>query len=123
MYLLLAAHPDGAALQELTQAGHPQPANAEPRVVARGDLAAVVRELETRQRPRWIWHRTQDWYPDLLAAGVELERCYDLSLCGNILAFWDSRSCALRGRTSPNDGRMSSGSSAEPWQTEADGSR
>lgn len=87
MYLLLAAHPDGAVLQELTQWGHPQPANAEPRVVARGDLAAVVRELETRQRPRWIWHRTQDWYPDLLAAGVELERCHDLSLCGNILAF------------------------------------
>src|ERR687889_269756 len=37
--------------------------------------------------PSWIWHRTRDWYPDLLAAGVELERCYDISLCGNILAF------------------------------------
>ena len=42
-------------------------------------------ELEKR-RPRWIWHRTQDWYPSLLAAGVELERCYDLTLCGAILA-------------------------------------
>ncbi|WP_258803349.1 bifunctional 3'-5' exonuclease/DNA polymerase [Pseudarthrobacter sp. NS4] len=91
MYLLLAAHPHGAALQELTQAGLPQPANPEPRLVARGDLAAVVRELENKrpggQPPRWIWHRTQDWYPDLLAAGVELERCHDISLCGNILAF------------------------------------
>jgi DNA polymerase-1 len=91
MYLLLAAHPDGAALQELTQAGLPEPANPEPRLVARSGLAAVVGGLETRrpggQPPRWIWHRTQDWYPDLLAAGVELERCYDISLCGNILAF------------------------------------
>lgn len=91
MYLLLAAHPRGAALQELTQAGQPQPSSPEPRVITTAELAAVVRELESRrpggQPPRWIWHRTQDWYPALLAAGVELERCYDLSLCGNILAF------------------------------------
>lgn len=91
MYLLLAAHPHGAALQELTQAGQPLPATPEPRLVSFGDLPAVVRHFESRrpggQPPRWIWHRTQDWYPALLAAGVELERCYDLSLCGNILAF------------------------------------
>ena len=90
MYLLLAAHPHGVALQELTQAGQPQP-SAEPKVITPGDLPGVVRGLEQRrpggQPPRWIWHRTQDWYPGLLAAGVELERCYDLSLCGNILAF------------------------------------
>jgi DNA polymerase-1 len=90
MYLLLAAHPHGVALQELTQAGQPRP-SAEPKVITRGDLPGVVRGLEQRrpggQPPRWIWHRTQDWYPGLLAAGVELERCYDLSLCGNILAF------------------------------------
>ncbi|MFE5836878.1 bifunctional 3'-5' exonuclease/DNA polymerase [Arthrobacter sp. NPDC056493] len=102
MYLLLAAHPNGAAIQELTAAGLPHPDNPEPRIVsaappatqpgsqpgAPGDgpgLAAVVRELEKR-RPRWIWHRTQDWYLPLLAAGVDVERCYDLSLCGAILA-------------------------------------
>lgn len=91
MYLLLAAHPHGAALQELTQAGQPLPATPGPRLVSTGDLPAVVRHFESRrpggQPPRWIWHRTQDWYPALLAAGVELDRCYDLSLCGNILAF------------------------------------
>ncbi|MFF2344970.1 bifunctional 3'-5' exonuclease/DNA polymerase [Pseudarthrobacter sp. NPDC058119] len=91
MYLLLAAHPRGAALQELTQAGHPLPDDPEPQLVAPGGLAGVVRELEARrpggQPPRWIWHRTQDWYPALLTAGVEVERCYDLTLCGNILAF------------------------------------
>ncbi len=90
MYLLLAAHPLGAVLQELTQVGYPHPSNPEPRPVGAGELAAVVRDLERRpqggQPPRWIWHRTQDWYPSLLASGVELDRCYDLSLCGNILA-------------------------------------
>jgi DNA polymerase-1 len=105
MYLLLAAHPDGAAIQQLTAAGLPHPDNPEPRIVSTAPpatqiravtapqtapddgtgLAAVVRELEKR-RPRWIWHRTQDWYPSLLAAGVDVERCYDLSLCGAILA-------------------------------------
>ena len=85
MYLLLAAHADGAALQELTAAGAPDPAGPEPRVISAGELPGVVRDLEKR-RPRWIWHRTQDWYPALLAAGVELERCYDLTLCGAILA-------------------------------------
>ncbi|MFE4836743.1 bifunctional 3'-5' exonuclease/DNA polymerase [Arthrobacter sp. NPDC056691] len=102
MYLLLAAHPNGAAIQELTAAGLPHPDNPEPRIVSAAPpatqpgsqpgapsdgpgLAAVVGELEKR-RPRWIWHRTQDWYLPLLAAGVDVERCYDLSLCGAILA-------------------------------------
>jgi DNA polymerase-1 len=90
MYLLLGPHPSGAVLQELTQTGHPHPANPEPRPVSANELADVVLGLERRPRggqpPRWIWHRTQYWYPSLLARGVELERCYDLSLCGNILA-------------------------------------
>ncbi|XAS66829.1 bifunctional 3'-5' exonuclease/DNA polymerase [Micrococcaceae bacterium Sec5.7] len=90
MHLLLAAHTDGAALQELTAAGTPHPDNPEPRVISAGGLAAVVRDLENRDpgkpRPRWIWHRTQEWYPALLGAGVELERCYDLTLCGAILS-------------------------------------
>jgi DNA polymerase-1 len=86
MYLLLSAHNDGAALQELAADGTPAPANPEPRLVSSGELAGVVRELEKR-RPRWIWHRTQDWYPALLTQGIELERCYDLTLCGAILAY------------------------------------
>jgi DNA polymerase I len=85
MHLLLAAHPDGAALQRLTRLGAPDPADPAPRAISAADLPGVVRALEER-RPRWIWHRTQDWYPALLAAGVELERCYDLTLCGAILA-------------------------------------
>ncbi|ALV42199.1 3'-5' exonuclease [Pseudarthrobacter sulfonivorans] len=90
MYLLLAAHAHGAALQQVTQAGDPHPDRPEPRLISESELAGVVRQLENRPReapPRWIWNRTQDWYPALLAAGVELERCYDLGLCGNILAY------------------------------------
>lgn len=85
MHVLLAAHPDGAALQRLTPDGAPDPAAPDIRVVPAADLPGVVRSLE-RQRPRWIWLRTQDWYPSLLAAGVDVERCYDLTLCGAILA-------------------------------------
>ena len=85
MYLLLSAHADGAALQELAADGTPAPASPEPRLISSGELAGVVRVLE-KHRPRWIWHRTQDWYPALLTQGVELERCYDLTLCGAILA-------------------------------------
>ncbi|MFJ4267192.1 bifunctional 3'-5' exonuclease/DNA polymerase [Paenarthrobacter nicotinovorans] len=82
MYLLLAAHPDGAAIQRISPAGK---ATADARVVTRGELPGVVGELET-QRPRWVWHRAQDWYPGLLDHGIELERCHDLALCGAILA-------------------------------------
>lgn len=58
MYLLLAAHSNGASLQELTQAGDPLPANPEPRLIPATELAAVVRGLENNtpggQAPRWI---------------------------------------------------------------------
>ncbi|MCA4135371.1 bifunctional 3'-5' exonuclease/DNA polymerase [Arthrobacter sp. M4] len=82
MYVFLASHPDGAAIQKADGKGHPQ---GEPQVVHTGELADVVRGFE-KVRPRWVWHRTQDWYPSLLEAGVEVERCHDLSLCGAILA-------------------------------------
>jgi DNA polymerase I len=83
MYLLLAAHPDGAAIQETTAGGA---ALSEPQPISRAELPAVVRSLED-SRPRWIWNRTQDWYPALLAGGVRLDRCHDLTLSRTILAF------------------------------------
>ncbi len=45
----------------------------------------AVRELESRARPRWVWAETPHWYPRLLAAGVRVERCHDLRLCGAIV--------------------------------------
>ena len=48
------------------------------------DLAAYVAQLE-REHPRWVWDDTNHWYPQLLAAGVRVERCFDLRLCHVIL--------------------------------------
>lgn len=35
--------------------------------------------------PRWVFSDTPKWYPQLLAAGVQIERCYDLRLTHAIL--------------------------------------
>ena len=48
------------------------------------DLAAFVAEEEA-QHPRWVWDDTAAWYPELLAAGIRVERCFDLRLCHAIL--------------------------------------
>ena len=48
------------------------------------DLAAFVAKEEL-QHPRWVWDDTNTWYPELLAAGIRVERCFDLRLCHAIL--------------------------------------
>jgi DNA polymerase-1 len=50
------------------------------------DLASAVRALEAEQRPRWVWADTTRVYPDLLRAGVRVERCHDVVLVDEILA-------------------------------------
>lgn len=50
------------------------------------DLPAFVSEREAEAPRRWVWHDTASRYPALLAAGVRVERCYDLRLCHQILA-------------------------------------
>ncbi len=62
---------DGAAL-----AAEPVPAERLPEVVG---------ALERAERPRWVWDDTARRYPDLLAAGVCVERAHDLRLCHAIL--------------------------------------
>ncbi|MFF2273759.1 bifunctional 3'-5' exonuclease/DNA polymerase [Agromyces sp. NPDC058136] len=47
-------------------------------------LPGAIAELEPR-RPRWVWSDVRRWYPALLAAGVRVERCHDLLLCGAII--------------------------------------
>ncbi|MFI9193831.1 bifunctional 3'-5' exonuclease/DNA polymerase [Streptomyces californicus] len=67
----------GALLAPLTRDGTP----AGP-VVAEPDLAEAV-----RSRPdvvRWVWRSTAEIYPRLLAAGVRVERCYDIE-CAELL--------------------------------------
>jgi len=59
----------------------------------RAGLPEVVQRFE-RQRPRWVWVDTRAVAPKLLAAGVRVERCHDLRLCGAILAFSTSAAAA-----------------------------
>jgi len=65
--LLVALHPDG------------RPAGP---VLREPELAAAV-----GSRPhvtRWVWRSTPEIYPRLLAAGVRVERCYDVE-CAEVL--------------------------------------
>jgi DNA polymerase-1 len=49
-----------------------------------GQLAGFVRDRETSP-VRWVWDDTTRWYPGLLAAGVRVERCWDLRLSHAVL--------------------------------------
>ncbi|HWU06656.1 MAG TPA: bifunctional 3'-5' exonuclease/DNA polymerase, partial [Streptomyces sp.] len=76
-WALASAEEGGAFLAPLTRDGLPAgPVLAEP------DLVEAV-----RSRPevaRWVWRSTAAIYPRLLAAGVRVERCYDIE-CAELL--------------------------------------
>ena len=61
--------------------------------VPAAELAAAIaaREREPGEPPRWVWSDTATHYPELLAAGVRVERCHDLRLVDAILAGVDGR--------------------------------
>jgi len=61
--------------------------------VPAAELAAAIaaREREAGEQPRWVWSDTAARYPELLAAGVRVERCHDLRLVDAILAGVDGR--------------------------------
>ncbi|MBP3035273.1 bifunctional 3'-5' exonuclease/DNA polymerase [Arthrobacter sp. zg-ZUI100] len=90
MYVVLTpAGPGPAAgsllLQETDDAGAP---SAAPAVVVPSLLAAVVGDYEDRrQNIRWVFSSTREVYPQLLAAGVRVERSHDLALVRGILRF------------------------------------
>lgn len=80
--ILLAATGDGGATAVRL--------DAEGSEIDRTDLAAAeladwVREVEARERPRWVIRSARELYPDLLSAGVQLTRTHDLLLCHAIL--------------------------------------
>jgi DNA polymerase-1 len=49
------------------------------------DLAGLMARVEAAEQPRWVLPATDELYPTLLAAGVRLARCHDLSLTEGIL--------------------------------------
>ena len=94
--VLVALHPDG------------QPAGE---VVREPDLVAAV--ASRPQVTRWVWRSSAEIYPRLLAAGVRVERCYDIEnteglLLGHEGRLGEPRSAAaawarLSGRPVPPD--------------------
>ncbi|MEP6478020.1 MAG: bifunctional 3'-5' exonuclease/DNA polymerase [Rhodoglobus sp.] len=49
------------------------------------EIAEYIEFREEDDHPRWVWDDTSRWYPELLAARVRVERCFDLRLCHVIL--------------------------------------
>ncbi|MBA8816051.1 DNA polymerase-1 [Microbacterium halimionae] len=78
-WVILARNNDGAvvALSTNTDA-----ARTGTEIVT--DLSAYVAE-PSRARTRWVWNDTRNWYPELLGAGVRVDRCQDLRLSHAIL--------------------------------------
>ncbi|WP_079038124.1 bifunctional 3'-5' exonuclease/DNA polymerase [Streptomyces sp. NBRC 110028] len=61
---------------------------------ARGGIAEAVRSRP--EADRWVWRSTAEVYPRLLAAGVRVERCYDIEAAEALLLGHEGRSGAPR---------------------------
>ncbi|MEW2127598.1 bifunctional 3'-5' exonuclease/DNA polymerase [Streptomyces sp. NPDC007259] len=83
-WALAVTESGGARLAPLDRAGRPAgPVRTEP------DLAGAV-----RSRPdvtRWVWRSTAEVYPRLLAAGVRVERAYDVEAAESLLLGYEGR--------------------------------
>ena len=84
MYALLAVSPHDSATVISLRHDDGTP-SAPVQMVTRAALAATVRTLEQTHHPRWVWDRATNWYPELLAQDVRVEKCHDLALCQGIL--------------------------------------
>ena len=76
--VVLLRRGDGVEARERNDDGE------EVHALARAELAAWVAARELH-RPRWVWDDATRWYPELLAAGVRVERCTDLRLVHAVL--------------------------------------
>ncbi|MGW6457809.1 bifunctional 3'-5' exonuclease/DNA polymerase [Streptomyces sp. NPDC055078] len=83
-WALAAAEGDGARLVPLRPDGLPAgPVLTEP------DLVGAVRSRPEVER--WVWRSTAEIYPRLLAAGVRVERCYDIEGAEQLLLGHEGR--------------------------------
>lgn len=73
--------PGRLVLQDATDDGEPLGRES----VSPDRAAEAVLAKERELRPRWVWDDTARRYPPLLAAGVRVERAYDLRLCRAVL--------------------------------------
>lgn len=82
MYILVSRTADGGvSVSRLTDAGD----ESGPSVtLSPSDFPSFARDQE-QLKPRWVWDDTARWYPQLLAAGIRVQRGHDLRLCHVIL--------------------------------------
>ncbi|MFJ5990531.1 bifunctional 3'-5' exonuclease/DNA polymerase [Lentzea sp. NPDC092896] len=81
MLVALVVDADGAGRwQKLHDDGTPSGP-----VMTASSPASAVASLERAHRPRWVWADTSEIYPVLLAAGVRVDRCWDLHLTESLL--------------------------------------
>ncbi|HYI32876.1 MAG TPA: bifunctional 3'-5' exonuclease/DNA polymerase [Glaciibacter sp.] len=82
MYILVSRTVDGnVAVSTLTDTGA---ARSPSRSLSTAEFLGFVRDHEALM-PRWVWDDTARWYPQLLAAGIRVQRGHDLRLCHVIL--------------------------------------
>lgn len=76
----------------LAPLGDPGCSEARGAVVWEADLVAAVRELEEAGEAwRWVWRSTAEVYGRLLAAGVRVQRCYDVEIAEQLLLGHEGR--------------------------------
>ena len=81
MYVVLTRTSRGISALRLDDAAVPL---GDVETMAEAQLPVWAGRVE-RERPRWVWDDTTRWYPNLLAAGIRVERCVDLRLSHQIL--------------------------------------
>lgn len=109
MHLVLARAPGDAVrvLPVPDEASSGLPPNEVPTRSTTGGLAAVVRDAEGAALaahavpPRWTWDDTNRWYPELLRAGVRVDRAHDLRLAHRILRMSASTADSPLARAEP----------------------
>lgn len=126
---VVPAGEDGVGYRLLTDDGMPEAAAA---VVAGPGLRELV-ALERDRRPRWLFDAVIACYPRLLAAGIRIERCHDISLTERILLGREgrfdepSRAQAVvarrDGREAPPDPTVSPAPGSQRALFDADGDR
>ncbi|MGO4452594.1 bifunctional 3'-5' exonuclease/DNA polymerase [Arthrobacter sp. RAF14] len=84
MHILITPDDDGGArLARLDASGG---VLGSPWRLSAEELPGEVAALE-EEKPRWVWETVNDFHPRLLAAGVRVARCHDISLIRTILRF------------------------------------
>jgi len=82
VYVVLARTAAGILAHRLDAAANP---TDEPELIDPEDFTDWVEFEAEEAAPRWVWDDTRRWYPQMLAAGIRVERCVDLRLCHAIL--------------------------------------